>query len=67
MFDHGKKKWSIRADGSKFDYQTLGIVASKQHGARAVQLPNHTNKIVAGVVDASDMLSLFSAPLLENG
>lgn len=48
--------------------ETLGIVSSKQHGARAIQLPNKTHKVVAGIVDFKDVLTLFSAPQVsQNG
>lgn len=66
VFDHKQKKWSLRGTGNAFDYQTLGIVASKQHGARAIQLPNHSHKIVAGVVDGKDLLKLFAAPSIQS-
>ena len=64
-FDKNQKKWSLRGDGHRFDYETLGVVASKQFGARAIQLPNQTNKIVAGIIDAHELIQLFSAPELS--
>ena len=46
----------------------MGVVASKQNGARAIQLPNKTHKVVAGIVDFKDVLTLFAAPQVsQNG
>ena len=42
----------------------MGVVVSKLHGARAIQLPNKTHKIVAGIVDINETLSLLGAPAL---
>lgn len=61
-YDNNKKKWVLTGQGNNFDYATLGIVASKQFGARAIQLPNQTNKYVAGVIDGHELVGLFSAP-----
>ena len=42
------------------------MVASKQHGARAIQLPNKTHKIVAGIIDGNELVNLFGAPEVLN-
>lgn len=39
---------------------------SKQHGARAIQLPNHTHKIVSGIINAEKLVNLFEAPKLTS-
>lgn len=40
------------------------MLVSKLHGARAIQLPNKTHKIVAGIIDINETLSLLGAPIL---
>lgn len=44
----------------------LGVVASKKHGARAIQLPNRTHKVVAGIINAENLMSVFSSPVLSS-
>ena len=41
----------------------MGVVVSKLHGARAIQLPNKTHKIVAGIIDINETLNLLGAPV----
>ena len=48
--------------GRQFDVATLGIIASRRFGARAVQLPNRTSKTVAGVIDGHELVNLFGVP-----
>jgi hypothetical protein len=62
VFDTVSKKWRIEGDGDKTALKILGVIASKKHGARAIQLPNHTHKIVAGILSGDALLSLFGAP-----
>lgn len=62
MFDTVSKKWRIEGEGDKTALKILGVIASKKHGARAIQLPNHTHKIVAGILSGDALLSLFGAP-----
>lgn len=42
------------------------MIASKKHGARAIQLPNHTHKIVAGIISADSLFNAFSAPIVSS-
>ena len=44
----------------------LGVIASKKHGARVIQLPNRTHKVVAGIINGEDLLNSFSAPVLSH-
>jgi len=62
VFDTVSKKWRIEGDGDKTALKILGVIASKKHGARAIQLPNHTHKIVAGILSGDALLSLFGSP-----
>ena len=62
VFDKEKKKWSLHGKGPQFDVATLGIIASRRFGARAIQLPNRTTKVVAGVIDGNELVNLFGTP-----
>jgi hypothetical protein len=44
----------------------LGVIASKKHGARVIQLPNHTHKVVAGIINGEALLNLFASPVLSS-
>ena len=41
----------------------MGVIVSKLHGARAIQLPNKTHKVVAGIIEVKDLLNLLGAPI----
>lgn len=66
VFDLLSKKWRIEAEGDLTAAKILGVIASKKHGARAIQLPNHTHKIVAGIIDAQLLMNLFAQPAVSS-
>lgn len=66
VFDLLSKKWRIQAKGDLTAAKILGVIASKKHGARAIQLPNHTHKIIAGIVDAERLMNLFASPTVSS-
>lgn len=66
VFDLLSKKWRIEAEGDLTAAKILGVIASKKHGARAIQLPNHTHKIIAGIIDAELLMNLFASPVMSS-
>lgn len=66
VFDNASKKWTISGEAEDTALKILGVVASKKHGARAIQLPNRTHKIVVGIINAETLMNLFSAPVLSS-
>lgn len=42
------------------------MIASKKHGARVIQLPNHTHKVVAGIINGESLLNLLAAPVVSS-
>ena len=65
VFDSLSKKWSIDGHGDPSLLKILGVIASKKHGARVIQLPNHTHKVVAGIINGETLLNSFKAPVLS--
>lgn len=66
VFDRVSKKWRIEGEGDAHLVRILGVIASKKHGARVIQLPNHTHKAVAGIIDGEALLNLFAAPVVSS-
>lgn len=66
VFDTVSKKWRIDGNGDPALFKILGVIVSKKHGARVIQLPNHTHKVVAGLINGETLLNLLAAPVLSN-
>ena len=64
LYDSKYDRWTISGDGDDTARVILGIIESKRHTARAIQLPNQTHKLVQGVINGKVLLNLFSAPVL---
>jgi hypothetical protein len=65
VFDTISKKWRIDGKGDPSLTKILGVIASKKHGARVIQLPNHTHKVVAGIINGETLLNSFLPPVLS--
>lgn len=66
VFDPVSKKWRIEGEGDATLLKILGVIGSKKHGARVIQLPNHTHKVVAGIINGESLLNLFSEPVISH-
>jgi hypothetical protein len=62
LYDSKYDRWTISGDGDDTARVILGIIQSKRHNARAIQLPNQTHKIIQGIINGKVLLNLFSAP-----